>query len=215
MLSALLLTAAGICLAQASPGPNMMAVAGAALARGRRSALLVVLGIASGSLVWAAATAAGLAALLAVVPTLLTLLKVAGGLYLLYIALRGALTAIHGGASLTATAGGVAPNDLAAWRRGFLVVMTNPKAALMWAAVASFLYGSGFDSLAVLLFGPFTFCSASLIYGSYALLFSSGFAMSAYVRFARWFEAAFAAVFGTLGVTLLFDGVRELAGGPR
>jgi threonine/homoserine/homoserine lactone efflux protein len=93
--------------------------------------------------------------------------------------------------------------------------MTNPKSALMWSAVASFLYGSGFDSLAVLLFGPFTFCSASLIYGTYGLLFSSGLAMSAYARFARWFEAAFAAVFGTLGAILLIDGIRDLVSGRR
>ena len=215
MLHALLLTAAGICIAQASPGPNMMAVAGAALSQGRRAALLVVLGIASGSLVWAALTAAGLAALLAAVPALITVLKFAGGLYLLYIALRGAITAFRGEASLKAAIGTDGLSDVAAWRRGVFVVLTNPKAALMWSAIASFLYGSGFGSVEVLLFGPFTFCSASLIYGTYGLLFSSGFAMSAYARFARWFEAAFAAVFGTLGAILLIDGIRDLVSGRR
>jgi threonine/homoserine/homoserine lactone efflux protein len=214
MLEALLLTAAGICIAQASPGPNMMAVAGAALSQGRRAALLVVLGIASGSLVWAAATAAGLAALLAAVPALITVLKFAGGLYLLYIALRGAMTAARGEGSI-AVAAPAGLDGIAAWRRGVFVVLTNPKAALMWSAIASFLYGSGFGSVEVLLFGPFTFVSASVIYGTYGLLFSSGFAMSAYARFARWFEAAFAAVFGTLGAILLIDGIRDLVSGRR
>jgi threonine/homoserine/homoserine lactone efflux protein len=173
--------------------------------------LLVVLGIASGSLVWAAATAGGLAALLAAVPALLTILKFAGGLYLLYIALRGAMTALGGGeGSLAPSAGAMKPSDVGAWRRGFFVVMTNPKAALMWSAIASVLYGSGLGSREVLLFGPFTFCSASLIYGTYGVLFSSGFAMSAYARFSRWIEGAFAAVFGTLGVILVLDGIREL-----
>lgn len=215
MLSALLLTAAGICLAQASPGPNMVAVAGAALSRGRRAALFVVLGIASGSLVWAAATAAGLAALLAAVPALITVLKFAGGLYLLYMALRGAILALRGETSIKATIGSEGLSDLASWRRGLFVVLTNPKAALMWSAIASFLYGVGFDSVAVLLFGPFTFCSASLIYGTYGVLFSSGLAMKTYARFARWFEAAFAAVFGALGAILLLDGIRELVSGQR
>src|SRR5688572_15636875 len=153
MLEALLLTAAGICIAQASPGPNMMAVAGAALSQGRRAALLVVVGIASGSLVWAAATAGGLAALLAAVPALLTVLKFAGGLYLLYIALRGAMTALRGGGgSLGPPSSSARLSNLAAWRRGFFVVMTNPKAALMWSAIASVLYGSGLGSREVLLF---------------------------------------------------------------
>jgi threonine efflux protein len=215
VLSALLLTAAGICLAQASPGPNMMAVAGAALSKGRRAALFVVLGIASGSLVWAAATAAGLAALLAAVPALITVLKFAGGLYLIYIAVRGAILAFRGEASIRATTSADGFTDLAAWRRGVFVVLTNPKAALMWSAIASFLYGVGFGSVEVLLFGPFTFCSAGVIYGTYGLLFSSGLAMSAYARFARWFEAAFAAVFGTLGAILLLDGIRDVVGGRR
>ena len=95
------------------------------------------------------------------------------------------------------------------------IAAANPKAAMMWAAVASFLYGSGFDSTAVLLFGPFTFCSASLIYGTYGVLFSTGLAMSAYARFARWFEGAFAAVFGTLGAILVVDGVRDLVSDRR
>lgn len=212
----MLLTAAGICLAQASPGPNMMAVAGAGLSRGRQAALLVVLGIACGSLVWAAATAAGLGALLAAAPALLTAMKLAGGLYLLFIAVRGGIAALRGTVPLSGPARSSGPDStLQWWRRGFLVVMTNPKAALMWAAVASFLYGSGFDSVAVLGFGAFTFCSASVIYGTYGLLFSSGLAMRTYGRFARWFEAAFAAVFGTLGAVLLFDAVRELVSGRR
>jgi threonine efflux protein len=211
VLEVFLLTAAGICIAQASPGPNLMAVAGAALSQGRRAALLVVVGIASGSLVWAAATAGGLAALLAAVPALLTVLKFAGGLYLLYIALRGAMTALRGGeGSLAPPSGSGRLSDVGAWRRGFFVVMTNPKAALMWSAIASVLYGSGLGSREVLLFGPFTFVSAGLIYGSYGLLFSSGFAMSAYARFSRWIEGAFAAVFGTLGGILVIDGIREL-----
>ena len=95
-------------------------------------------------------------ALLAAVPALITVLKFAGGLYLLYIALRGAITAVRGEASLKAAIGTDGLSDVAAWRRGVFVVLTNPKAALMWSAIASFLYGSGFGSVEVLLFGPFT-----------------------------------------------------------
>lgn len=210
MLQAFLLTAAGICIAQASPGPNMMAVAGAALSQGRRAALLVVLGIASGSLVWAAVTAAGLGALLAAVPDLLTVLKLAGGLYLVYLAIRSAIMAWQRRDSLRAATIATGLTAFAAWRRGFFVVMTNPKAALMWSAIASFLYGSGLGATEVLLFGPITATSATLIYGTYGLLFSSGFALAAYARFARWIEGAFAAVFGTLGAILVLDGIADL-----
>lgn len=45
--------------AQAAPGPNLVAVAAAALGQGRRTALWVVGGVASGVLVWVAAVALG------------------------------------------------------------------------------------------------------------------------------------------------------------
>lgn len=209
MLQALVIAWAGVCAAQAAPGPNMMAVAGAALRQGRGAALLVVSGIATGSLVWAAAVAIGFGALFSAVPALLTLLKFAGGAYLLYLAVRAVVAAIRGSA-VSIRDGSEELSPLGAWRRGCLVVLTNPKAALMWSAVATFLYGAGYSNLEVLGFGPLVALSAALIYGTYGLLFSSGLAVSAYRRFARWIEAVFGALFGALGVMLLADGVRSL-----
>ncbi len=154
MLHAFLIAWLGVAAAQASPGPNMMAVAATAFAQGRAPALMVVAGISSGSLVWALATAAGLGALFAAAPVLLTVLKFAGGAYLLYLALRGALAAIRGTTTIAATAAAERPGLVAAWRRGFLVVMTNPKSALMWSAIATFLFGAGLDAWQVFAFGP-------------------------------------------------------------
>ncbi|MBB4018401.1 threonine/homoserine/homoserine lactone efflux protein [Chelatococcus caeni] len=49
-----------------------------------------------------------------------------------------------------------------------------------------------------------------LVYGTYAVLFSTGVAVRAYQRFFRAIEGAFGAVFGAVGAHLLADGVREL-----
>jgi threonine efflux protein len=209
MLHAYLLALSGIVLAQAAPGPNMIAVASAALGQGRRAAIFTVLGVASGMLVWATAVAFGLSAVLALYPSLLSLLKVFGGGYLLFLAARAVR------ASLTAGDRTVQPqirptNGFAAWRRGLLVVLTNPKAALMWTAVATFLFGSGLTPAQVVGFGPVAFVSASLVYGGYGLLFSTGIAVRGYARFARGIETVFGAAFGLLGVRLLHDGLREL-----
>ena len=75
MLHSFLIVFLGVAAAQASPGPNMFAVIETALGRGRRPALLVVAGIASGTLVWAALAALGLGAVFAAVPALLTALE--------------------------------------------------------------------------------------------------------------------------------------------
>jgi threonine/homoserine/homoserine lactone efflux protein len=83
MLSIYLLTWLGVMAAQISPGPNLAAVASVGLAQGRRPALCVVVGISSGMLVWSAATALGLGALIEAYPLSLPLMKFLGGGYLL------------------------------------------------------------------------------------------------------------------------------------
>ena len=98
----------------------------------------------------------------------------------------------------------------AAWRRGLLVVLTNPKAALMWSAIATFLFGARLPMLAVLAFGPLVAITATLIYGAYGLLFSSRLAGRVYGRFARAIEYVFGAAFGALGAVLVLAGVRAL-----
>ncbi|HEY8574802.1 MAG TPA: LysE family translocator [Devosia sp.] len=209
MLEAFLAAWVGCILAQASPGPNMMATASAALGQGRRTALLVVLGISTGSLLWAAGVSLGLGALFAAFPLLLILLKFVGGLYLLWIAVRS-LRSILANNELSVAARQQPLGDFAAWRYGLFVVMTNPKAALMWSAVATFLFGAGLGRLEVVAFGPLVALSAFTIYGFYGLLFSTGVAMRAYGRFWRAIEGAFGLAFGALGMTLLAWGVRDL-----
>jgi len=209
MLEAFFAAWVGCVLAQASPGPNMLAVAGVALGQGRRTAMFVVLGIASGVMVWAAGVSLGLGALFAAFPLLLSLLKFAGGLYLLWMGIR-ALRAVLAGGNVAVTANETPLNPASAWRRGFFVVMTNPKAALMWSAVATFLFGAGLGGAQVLAFGPIVAISAAVIYGVYGFLFSTSFATRVYGRFWRGIEAAFGAAFGALGSALLIWGVRDL-----
>ncbi|MDN2566571.1 LysE family transporter [Aquibium sp. A9E412] len=211
MIEVYALTLLGVALAQAAPGPNFLAVVGAALGRGRRAALMTVLGVSTGMLVWAVLVAFGLAAALALFPPLMTAMKLLGGGYLLFLAVRAALKAGAGGTAAVPSAG-ARGSDFADWRRGLLVVVTNPKAALMWAAVGAFLFGAGLDGWQVVAFGPLAALSALLVYGVSAFAFSAGFAMRSYRRFSRWIETAFAAAFGALGATLLYGGLREAGG---
>ncbi|KIT15307.1 LysE family translocator [Jannaschia aquimarina] len=211
MIEAFFLTWLGVLAAQASPGPNLVAVASVALAEGRRSALYVVTGVASGMLVWSLATAMGLGALLTAFPLSMLLMKLIGGGYLLFLGLKAARATWRGQAA-TIRPDHARLSDIAAWRRGLLVVLTNPKAALMWAAVATFLFGLGLSPVQVLAFGPIGALSGLAVYGTYALLFSTGLAVQGYARFARWVEGAFAAIFGAMGTSLIWSGLREARG---
>jgi len=209
MLEAFAITLMGVVLAQASPGPNLLAVASAGLGQGRRAALFTVAGVSTGMFIWASLVAFGLAAVLAIYPSLLTAMKMVGGGYLLWMAFRAVKASLKGGEMSVKSSNG-SLSAFAAWRRGLLVIMTNPKAALMWTAVGSFLFGSGLSAAQVLAFGPVAAISAFVIYGTYGLMFSSGLAVRTYSKFARWIEAAFGAAFGLLGGKLLLDGLREI-----
>jgi len=98
----------------------------------------------------------------------------------------------------------------AAYSHGILVVLTNPKAAMMWAAVSSYLIGSGLSPMAVLLFAPIAATTALFIYSAYGLLFSSSGAQRMYLGTSRVFEIVFGVAFGTLGSKLLIDGFKEI-----
>ncbi len=210
MLTIYALTWIGVLAAQISPGPSLAAVASVGLAQGRCPALFVVLGISSGMLVWSFLTAMGLGVVLQAFPASLLLLKIFGGGYLLYLGLKAARSTLRGGGTAAFKPDDRVLSDSAAWKRGVLVVLTNPKAALMWAAVASFLFGQGLSAWHVLAFGPMGAASGFVIYGTYALLFSTGVAIRGYSRFSRWFEGVFAAAFGAMGAGLLWSGLREV-----
>ncbi|MEM1398795.1 MAG: LysE family translocator [Pseudomonadota bacterium] len=206
---ALIATLIGVLAAQAAPGPNLVAVAGAALGQGRSAALWVVLGIASGILVWILAVAAGLGAFLDAYPLSLVLLKFAGGLYLLYIGAK-ALLAARSGKGATITPAKNKRSAVDAWRHGLLVVLTNPKAALMWAAVATFLFGAGFTPWQLIAIGPIGSLTAILIYGTYGIVFSSRVAVAGYAKASWLIEGLFGTIFAALGGRLLYDGARQL-----
>ncbi len=127
-ISAFVAALIGVVAAQASPGTEHDGGGGSRAQAGRSTALLVVSGIATGSLVWAALTAFGLGELLRRFPQLLAVLMFLGAAYLLWLAIRSLLTAWRGDfAGPRANADHLTP--LAAWRRGVVVVLTNPKGA--------------------------------------------------------------------------------------
>lgn len=204
-----LATWGGLILAQIAPGPNFMAVSSAALGRGFRPAFFITCGVAAATFIWGATTTLGLASLVALYPGTLTILRLVGGAYLAFMGYKGLRAAMFAGDSA------VSPNatDLSltqGFRRGFFINMTNPKSALAWAAITSFLLGSGFSSAAVLGLAPLGAFSAFCVYVTYSFLFSRGMARRLYGRFTRIVDGAFGLAFGLFGGKLLKDGIEEV-----
>jgi threonine efflux protein len=200
--SNLLLAYTAYAIGVASPGPSNLAIMGMAMNAGRKPALLLALGIVSGSVFWGLLAAFGLSALLTAYAGMLVALKIMGGLYLLWLALRSARAALRPHAELNAGAG-TAGSDLQIYLRGAAMHVTNPKAIFVWLSIVSLAVPPGAhagDALWVVLgcvpLGLGIFCG-------YACLFSVPTVRRGYLKIRRGFEAGLAAVFGYAGLSLL------------
>jgi threonine/homoserine/homoserine lactone efflux protein len=117
-----------VALLTLTPGADMALVGRSALAAGRREALWTTAGIASGLLVWAAASAVGVAALLAASAGAYDALRLAGAAYLVALGLRSILRA---GAPPPAPAG----RGGGAYATGLVSNVANPKIVVFYSTV--------------------------------------------------------------------------------
>jgi len=114
-----------------APGPaNLFSIANG-MHRGPRAVLLGVAGMNAATLVWFAAAAVGLGALMTAVPQVFRLLTYAGALYLVWLGARSALAAFVDGAE----GGALTAREGSPLLQGFSVQIANPKAVLFFSAV--------------------------------------------------------------------------------
>lgn len=121
-----------------TPGPDTAMVTRNALRSGARGASLTALGVSLGLLTWGAASAAGMAALLAASALAFTVLRIAGASVLAVLGLRSLVAAARTGrraADAGAPAPGLAARTAPAFVQGLLGNLLNPKAGAIFLTV--------------------------------------------------------------------------------
>ncbi len=202
-LPGILLAYAAFLLAIMSPGPNILAVMGTSMSVGRKSGLALAMGVAGGSFCWALLTVVGLSALLAAYATALTVIKIAGGLYLLWLAYKSFRSAAAAHDIEATTLDGAPRGPLGYLTRGFLIQMTNPKAALAWVAIISLGLQDGAPLWVGFSIVAGTALLSAAIHAVYAIAFSSVPMVRLYARARRWIQGALGAFFAFAGIKLL------------
>ncbi len=202
-LPGILLAYSAFLLAIASPGPNILAVIGTSMSVGRSSGMALALGVATGSFTWALLTVFGLSAILATYASALLAIKIFGGLYLLWLAYKSlrSATSSHD-IEATELAGG-RRTPLGYLKRGYIIQMTNPKAALAWIAIISLglKQGAPIWVAAVIVIGTFVLSIA--IHLMYAALFSTPVMVRLYGRSRRIIQGVLGTFFALAGLRLL------------
>lgn len=202
-LPGIILAYSAFLLAIASPGPNILAVIGTSMSVGRRSGVALALGVAGGSFTWAVLTVIGLSAVLATYASALIAIKIFGGLYLLWLAYKSFKSAASAhDIEATELAGGKR-TPFGYTKRGFIIQMTNPKAALAWVAIISLGLSPDAPIWVGLVIVLGTFILSVIVHTLYAVAFSTPTMVRIYSKARRYIQATLGAFFAFAGLKLL------------
>ena len=154
-----------------APGPSVLFVIARAIAWGRKTSVLTVLGNVSGSFVLSTLVALGLGPVLQRFDIAYIAVQWGGGLYLIYRVIDAMRKrALH--ASDMTNQGPIGPTPMQSIRDGFWVGVLNPKAIVFFAAVLpQFVDIDGGKVTTQLIFLGLTFCVLAFISdGAWGLL---------------------------------------------
>ncbi|WP_288637547.1 LysE family translocator [uncultured Oxalobacter sp.] len=185
-----------------APGPDNIFVLTQSALQGRKAGILVVLGLCTGLLFHTTAVALGVAVIFKTSEIAFTMLKVAGALYLIYLAwgaYRSGATAIEGKSGSVLHGGQL-------YRRGIFMNITNPKVSIFFLAFLPQFANPARGSITIqmLILGAVFILSAILVFGAIALAAGSlGEWLSRSQRIQRWINRLAGTVFIGLAIKLL------------
>ena len=187
-------------MAVISPGPSFLITARTAVAQSRGDGIKVALGLGAGTVIWSAAALLGLNAVFHAVPVLFMGMKIAGALFLLYIAW---MIFAHAAEPLKIEGGGeVAGNPFV---KGFLTQIANPKVAVFFGSIFIAMLPAQVPlwmTVALILIVSF---NEVWWYSVVALFFGAGPVRNFYLRAKVWIDRVTGLFLGVLGLRLLWS----------
>lgn len=186
-----------------SPGQSFLVVSHTALASGRASALIVALGMGTGTVFWATGTITCLAVLFQQAAWLYLILKIAAGLYLLFLAV----------VLWRQAAGEIAIEEsrdrplsfFAALRLGFLTQIANPKVIVFFGSIFVALLPAQPPLWVIAAALLIVFANETGWLAIVACVFSVPGSRRAYSRLKPWVDRATAGLLAVIGGKLIFE----------
>ncbi|WP_432409854.1 threonine export protein RhtC [Serratia marcescens] len=191
-------------IALMSPGPDFFFVSQTAASRSRREAMMGVVGISLGIVVWAGVALMGLHLILQKMAWLHQIIMVGGGIYLCWMGWQLLRSARAQQAQPAAEAQVALPKAGRSFIRGFLTNLSNPKAVIYFGSVFSLFVGDSVGAGArwglFLLIVAETFVWFSLV----AVMFALPAMRRGYQRLAKWIDGVAGVLFTGFGLHLIF-----------
>jgi threonine efflux protein len=188
-----------------SPGPDFFFVSQTAVSRSRKEAMMGVLGITAGVMIWAGVALLGLHLILEKMAWLHNIIMVGGGLYLCWMGyqmLRGALK--KGEPATDAPAVELAHGGRS-FVKGLLTNLANPKAIIYFGSVFSLFVGDSVGSAER--WGIFVLIAVETLawFSLVASLFALPKMRRGYQRLAKWIDGVAGVLFAGFGIHLIIS----------
>ncbi|XUA19069.1 threonine export protein RhtC [Citrobacter sp. OP27] len=192
-------------IALMSPGPDFFFVSQTAVSRSRKEAMMGVLGITAGVMVWAGVALLGLHLLLEKMAWLHNIIMVGGGLYLCWMGyqmLRGALTKRE---ATTETPEVELAQGGKSFLKGLLTNLANPKAIIYFGSVFSLFVGDNIGGAER--WGIFLLIIVETLawFTVVASLFALPTMRHGYQRMAKWIDGVAGTLFAGFGIHLIIS----------
>ncbi|WP_435951610.1 threonine export protein RhtC [Dryocola sp. BD626] len=193
-------------VALVTPGPDFFFVSQTAVSRSRKEAMMGVLGITGGVMVWSGVALLGLNLILEKMAWLHSIIMVGGGLYLCWMGyqmLRGAFK------KEVATDEAAPEVELArggrSFLKGLLTNLSNPKAIIYFGSVFSLFVGNDVGSAER--WGLFVMIALETFawFAIVASLFALPKMRRGYQRLAKWIDGMAGALFTGFGIHLIIS----------
>ena len=185
-------------VAMFTPGPAFLVAVQTNLSAGRRAGIAVGCGLGLMAATWTLMALAGFAAVFEVFPAAYAAARIAGALYLLYIAYR-----MWRGAS--APMGALPEPARRAFRQGLFINVFNPKAVLFAAAVLIAIFPGGLGAVNSVVIAVNHLLIELSFYTALAFCLSTEAVAGRYLRAKRWIDRGAAAGLGALGLRILLS----------
>ncbi|MBW9112504.1 LysE family translocator [Rhizobium cauense] len=196
---------AALSIGAMSPGPSFVLVSRISMSRSRLDGLAAALGMGIGGVAFSMLALAGLTALLSQFEWLYVALKVAGGIYLVYIALM-----IWRGASKPIQVGDAGTDNRALLRSFATALFTqisNPKTIVVYASIFAALLPKTVPLGLFLAVPVGVFLVEAGWYAVVALAFSARHPRRLYLAAKAWIDRLAGTVMAGLGVQLVTSGI--------
>lgn len=194
--------AVALMLGAISPGPAFIYVAKNSIAISRKHGLFTALGTGTGAALFGLLAVLGLQAILLAVPSAYLILKICGGLYLLWLAykiIRHAKEPIQVESDMSKQM-----SYAKAYRMGLVVQLSNPKIAIILASVFTALLPKEIPLYYYFVLPALCFFIDAGWYSLVAMALSADKPRRVYLKFKATFDRVAGGVMSLLGLKLIF-----------